>query len=171
MNRSKKLVAFLTTELQARGIKAVPPQAAGDFAWSMARDDFGFTVVADLAAHGELKEALNSALGDPRFESLENLIFRADERQTTVMLNRNEESTTLILLDWRDRETRCEMESRVEDAMAHILETAAEEMQDLVTQLERSENDEDRHAATQELRQKVEELQDAIEVLRSGGCD
>jgi hypothetical protein len=129
------LFPFLCAELAGLGI-AVPASecTAVGLAGSVERDEAGFVVTTSGPTYDAIKSFLAAIFSASVFESedTETLIYRADSSFTTVMLHRDNDTVSLIVLHWKDQGVRNSIIAAQETALKDIVNGAVSELSQLV---------------------------------------
>lgn len=136
-----------------------------DFVWTVARDQYGFIVKTDDAAHSAIRSLMESGFGAPKFDSTGTLIFRNDQSQTTVMLHRNDGTTDLILLRWKDPAIRADMERQLELAIGKVVNDAKREIEELIANAELAPDDATKSSKIDKALRNAQEFVDAIHLM------
>lgn len=121
------LVSFLSDELTGYGFTVSALASPSIDEWTISRDEYGFVVSTAKEAYLPLRNFLEETFPPARFEDSETVTYRDDNHHTTVMLNRNDTATELIVLYWKDPKVQTEISTRAEAAVEQILEGAARE--------------------------------------------
>jgi hypothetical protein len=156
-NRSA-LLDFLASEFHQYGFDAASPVASSSiYDWSLARDEAGFTLTTSSEAHALLKAYLAQVFSMPKFDSAETLIYRNDDKHTTVMLSAGE-STQLIVLHWQDPAVQSKIARARDDAIEEVFDRWQSEMEVLLTAADAASDEAERSAVLEEASRTLEEL-------------
>jgi hypothetical protein len=168
MNEQPKsdLLSFLAEEMKGYGIvtsDVVSSQT--NHGWSLQRDDAGFTVTTTPDAFPSLKLYLESLFSKPKFDSTNTLIFRNDEKQTTVMLSGAADQTQLIVLFWRDPAIRSRIVAAQSDALTEVINRAVADIHESFNDALNEANDLDRSTKLDGALKKAQELFSGFESM------
>lgn len=104
------LLPFLQEALARFGINtSTPGPEYARFVATVDRDGAGFVLTAGKLASPAVQTFLDAHFGDPVFHSDATSIYRDDSCFTTVMLNREQDETKVIVLHWKDQAVKDEI--------------------------------------------------------------
>lgn len=152
------LLHFLASEFAKYGLDAPAPNTSPSIRdWSLERDEAGFTLSTSADAYARLKAYLEQVFSVPKFDDTGTLIYRNDDKHTTVMLNSGE-STQLIVLHWCDAAVRSKIERARLVALEELFDRWRSEVEALIADAEAASDETEQAAILEEVTRKIEEL-------------